>query len=324
MSVVAFSITHIYGREDLVCGPDEVIALCLVRDGEEYINAFIEHHLALGVKHIVFLDNGSKDGTIAIASQYPRVTVLQTRLPFRTYKRNFRAYLRDCFGRQGWTLCLDVDEFFDYPFSDRLRLQALLNYLNEHSYNAVLANMLEMFSDQALKHLEKHLPNNVKEEYRFYDLSGIERKPPSQHYICPNPQVREYYGGVRKMVFGIPIGPLRKYPLARLGTGLHARHIETQVISGGEARIADFSCVLFHYQFTGSLRVRCLTAIQEKSYAFNSRKYKRYYEVLRAHPHLNITSQTKAPQEFKQIDELLEKGFLIVSDDLKKLVEKQG
>jgi hypothetical protein len=42
---------------------------------------------------MVFLDNGSEDGTVAIARDHERVTVIQTKLPFKKYEFAMKQYL---------------------------------------------------------------------------------------------------------------------------------------------------------------------------------------------------------------------------------------
>src|ERR671917_2101549 len=83
---VHLSVKHLHGPKRVAYAPDELIVVCIVRNGRPYIRSFIDHYLSLGVKHIVFLDNGSDDGTIAVARDYERVTVLQTKLPYKNYE----------------------------------------------------------------------------------------------------------------------------------------------------------------------------------------------------------------------------------------------
>jgi Glycosyl transferase family 2 len=69
-------VEHLYGPEEVAYEVDELVVVCLVRDGRPYVRSFIEHYLSLGVKHIFFLDNGSTDGTISVARGYENVTIL--------------------------------------------------------------------------------------------------------------------------------------------------------------------------------------------------------------------------------------------------------
>src|ERR671914_418027 len=97
-------IRHLHGPEEVTYAPYELVVVCLVRDGRPYLRSFIEHYLSLGVKHIVFLDNGSTDGTVSAAQSYENVTILQSELPFKDYKNPLRKYLVTRFGRGRWIL----------------------------------------------------------------------------------------------------------------------------------------------------------------------------------------------------------------------------
>src|SRR5262249_25859780 len=153
---------------------DELLVACLVRNGEVWIPSFVEHYLNLGVKHIVFLDNDSTDATVSLASHYPFVSVFQTKMPFKNNNASIRRYLVKRFAQaHRWVLCVDIDEYFDYPYSDRLELKSFLSYLNHYCYTAVVAYLLDLFSNQPLCAPEKNGTGSIKERYRFYDLSAV-------------------------------------------------------------------------------------------------------------------------------------------------------
>lgn len=86
-------IIHVCGPRKIVYEENEFVVLCLVRNGEEYIDTFIRHYLSLGAEHIVFLDNGSTDRTVSIAQQYPKITILKTHLPYKKYNLLMKRYL---------------------------------------------------------------------------------------------------------------------------------------------------------------------------------------------------------------------------------------
>src|SRR5918996_554040 len=174
---VHLNIEHLHGPEEVAYEPDELVVVCLVRDGRPYVKSFVEHYHSLGAKHLVFLDNGSTDGTVEALKNYDNATVLRSKLPFKEYKFLMRQYLIDRFGRKyRWCLCVDIDELFDYPYSDVVGLDSFLGYLSSNSYTAVAAQMLDMFSKEPLSGREGNLENEpLKERYRFYDISDITR-----------------------------------------------------------------------------------------------------------------------------------------------------
>src|SRR5919112_692818 len=214
------SIEHLYGAEEVPYAEDELVLLCLLRDGRPYLKSFLEHHFSMGVKHMFFLDNGSTDGTVEALKQYENVTVLYTELPFERYELSVRQYLVERFCKKGrWCLYADMDELFDYPYSDVVSLSSLLRYLNERSYTAVVAQMLDMFPEKPLSDVSSDEDERLKEVYRFYDISNVRQ----QNYwedpfvsgtgnVLANEEVEAYRNGIQNTLFGIT-PPLTKHPL---------------------------------------------------------------------------------------------------------------
>src|ERR1043166_2620004 len=136
------SICHVQGPTEISYALDELMVLCVVRNGELYVRSFLDHYAALEVRHIVFLDNGSTDRTVDLLREHD-VTVLSSNAPYQRYETPFRHHLVNRFARGRWSLTVDVDELFDYPFSDRLPLRDFLRYLNHECYTAVLERVVE-------------------------------------------------------------------------------------------------------------------------------------------------------------------------------------
>jgi Glycosyl transferase family 2 len=183
--IVHPTVEHVHGPEEVSYGMDELVVLCLVRDGRPYVRSFVEHYFSMGVKHLVFLDNGSTDGTVEALKGYDNVTVLRTKLPFKEHQGSMKRYLVKRFGRGRWSLYVDIDELFDYPYSDVVGLGSLLGYLNHNSYTAVVAQMLDMFPEEPLSGRALDMDEPLKEQHRFYDLSNLKRRSITEHKRCP-------------------------------------------------------------------------------------------------------------------------------------------
>src|SRR5215204_2456382 len=169
------SVEHLHGPEEVAYEADELVVVCLVRDGRPYVKSFVEHYTSMGAKHLFFLDNGSTDGTVEALKEYDTVTVFRSTLPFKRYQVPMRQYLVERFGGGRWCLCVDIDELFDYPYSDVVSLSSFLSYLNNNSYTAVIAQMLDMFPEESLSEASSEEDEPLKERHRFYDISNIRR-----------------------------------------------------------------------------------------------------------------------------------------------------
>jgi hypothetical protein len=322
--IAGFEVERVLGPEQIPYKKDELIVLCLVRDGEPWVRSFAEHYFSLGAKHIVFLDNDSTDDTVSVASEYDNVTLLRTKLPFGAGVGDtegqdlMRRYLIERFGRNRWSLCVDIDELFDYPYSDVIGLDSLLGYLDSKSYTAVTAQMLDMFPEKLSVNSTQEIGRELKDEYRFYDLSRIDRsrmrkdKDASRNNIIESDEVAvRVRGGIRDNVFGFkPL--LTKYPL--LFSDGTVEHIRVHSIRN--ARVADLTCVLFHYKFYAfALQDYWYRAIEHKRGRgpFMERRYEKYAEVLEKNPELQL--KLESSREIASVNDLLENGFLVSSED---------
>ena len=320
--ILRFNVKHIYGPKTVDYNLDELIVLCLVRDSELHIRSFIEHYLSLGVKHIVFLDNNSTDDTLSLIRNHENVSIFQTKLPYKRYRLVMKLYLMTRFGKNRWSLYADVDELFDYPFSDVMPLNVLLNYLNDKSYTAVVAHMLDMFSDKPLSSLKSKKDDSLKELYRYYDISNITPMGYFHRNIMSN-KISIYFGGIRKTLFGssFEYGQLlTKHPLIFLDRKIIPIYLNDHTVRN--AHVADFTCVLFHYKFLSNFSEQALRIAQEEHYYLGSIEYKKIVSVLQQNPDPQIKQETS--QELKSVNDLIDNRFLMVSEDYMNWVKEHS
>lgn len=311
-------LRHICGPREIRYAVDELLVISVVRNGEPYVNAFVKHYRALGIKHFVFLDNGSTDRTLEMLCATDNATVLQARVPYRKYENTMKRYLAERFSQGKWNLCADIDEHFDYPFSKELKLKDFLRYLNSNGYTAVAAQMLDMFSECPLVVLKGKVDENLKEANPYYDISNLEKT----EYLWSkrsNPAIKMHWGGIRKTVFGSDNG-LTKSPLV-LMDGKVRPFITWHHVKG--AKMADLSCVLMHYPFVGTFQYKVKDAVLTGRYGFKvSDEYRAYAETLERDP--QVTLKLASAQRFKGLEPLIGQGFLVVSEKYRHWIKEQS
>jgi hypothetical protein len=308
------SVRHLHGPAEVRYAMDELVALCVVRNGARHVRSFLDHHLSLGVKHVILLDNGSSDETVELARRHPKVTILRTRRPYRKYETVMKRYLIRRFCADRWSLTVDIDERFDYPFSREMDVAGLLTYLNHHSYTAVLAQMLDRFADRPLREVERSTAESLEERYPYYDTASVERHP-YRFGVPANPAIRMHAGGIRKSMFGTENG-LTKASLIHLTAGVvpFVGWHQTE-----NALIADFTCILLHYPFVGDFREKVEEAVRTDRYRVSAAgEYVAYRARLRSDPDLSPKGPTA--RRFSGLEALLEEGFLVVSAEYRRWV----
>jgi hypothetical protein len=320
------SLEHLHGPEDLDYEIDELVVLCLVRNGRPVVNAFVEHYLGLGAKHIFFLDNGSTDGTIEILQGYENVTVLRTGLTFKEYQMSMKQFMFERFGRGRWALFADIDELFDYPYSDTVDLSSFLAYLTQRSYTAVAAQMLDMFPERPLSDVATAVEDEpLKEVNRYYDTSNV-RAGNYWDYpivcgtgnVLANDEIKVFRKGIQATLFG-GVPPLTKHPLVFSDGKVKPMDGSSHAVS--HARVADLTCVLFHHKFIDHMYEQIRRAVREENYMKDSRKHKKRLEMLEQNATLQVKRDTSS--ELNDVNELVENGFLVVSEDYLRWADKE-
>lgn len=322
--ILEHNVEHVHGPREVDYGIDELVVLVLLRNGRPYIKPFIEHYFSLGVKHIVFLDNGSTDGTVEALQNYENVTVLRSRLPFKKYNITLKQYLVERFGRGRWTLNADIDELFEYPYSDVVSLKALLRYLNDNFYTAVVTYMLDMFPETLLSADSPATDyESLKELHRFYDISDVRTLDYSQvgdiGNVVANEWIEILQGGVMQRVFGTsPL--LTKHPLIFLDDRLTPHDLSDHWV--GNARIADFTALFLHYKLSANLYGLVRREIEERRYNNLHGKYDKIHKVLAEAPSLLMRNDTS--KELKSVNELVGTRFVSVSKQYMRFVENEA
>jgi hypothetical protein len=301
---------HTVKRSARVDGsPESLTVGCLVRNGEMHIEDFLKHHFQLGANHIVLLDNNSTDSTIFLTQKFPDITVLKTKLPFKSHKLLLKKYLYDRYGKKGWFLIVDIDERFDFPGSDQITLRNFLRYLNQNGFTAVMAQMLELFPQSSIEYWPTAI-SLLRQDCIWYDHSQLTASeyPAFLNNQLANPTMHLYKGGIRKKIFGVD-ALLTKHPLLYRQGGAKLSLASSHWCH--HSTIADVSCVLYHYKFDGQFYQKSTWAAQSENYYQASAEYKAYLHVLEAKPNLRLIQSTS--RRFTSLIPLIQDDFLSAS-----------
>lgn len=288
------NIRYLGGEYPSELGRDEGLVLSVMKNAERFLEPLIEHHLNIGFKHLVLLDNGSEDSSVEIALKSKHVLLLQSLENYWERKHHFKTYLANRFGQNSWGLLVDSDEFFEYPLREKVPLKKLLGYLNRYGYTGMVAPMLDLFRDIWIDE-EDLAPFNPEAGDWFFDISAIEKLP----YDVPQNQVasskiRYWRGGIRKQLFDLNVS-LSKCPL-NFNDGKVIFKDSHKVLF---RKIADITGILRHYKF-----VKNVEGGVEKFHA--KQKYREGYErALQNNPEARFRMSTAtrytSPQQFQEL-----------------------
>lgn len=309
------SIRHLHGPRRLDLGPDDVTVVALVRDGAFYLDAFLAHYRALGVRHFVFFDNGSTDGTLDRIRQEPGTVIAQSTLPWGAFENDFRRYAAERYVGGHWCLYADMDELFDFGGSADMGLSGLVRYLRAQGHTALVAQMLEMFPDVPLRETA-HIPYaDAIAQYRFCDLSAVRAVPyhapeiEFEFFLRANtladPRLTFLFDGIRGKVFGETCC-LTKHPLVLVGPevdpGVHP-HCSAHVAC------SDITAVIRHYKFTNDPLARDAGLVRDAAIGHGEDRLR--LDRMTRNPDVTLMSDTAFA--YAGCTDLVARGFLLSS-----------
>lgn len=314
---VKFATRYVSGRKKIFLCDDEVGVVCLVKNGKFYIEELLQHHRSLGVKHFLFIDNGSVDGTAELLRDCEDVTLVINELPVKKYEIKLRAQLARMVFSGGWLLFVDSDEIIEMPFGEGGGISRFLRYCNENKYDVVVGQCLDLFSlmpigetaslsyRECIKIFDKYSLNFII-EFEYHDKANVSMWWFLKDNIVSNESIKIKYGGIRKELFDEHCG-LTNHRLVR---NLPQIGIYTHPHCCSNARCADFTLLIRHYKFAGNYidRERLQLAAQTWGHGENVRRFSKTSD-----------SEFKfLPQEYhRYVDtaKLVNEGFLTCSDN---------
>lgn len=302
------------GTRNISYSDEELILFCLFRNGGIYLENFIQYHFSMGIKHIVFVDNGSTDNSFEIIKSYDNVSLYKTNLNFRKYESKIRNFLFNKFSKNRWGLCIDIDEFFDFPYSNKISLRDLLEYLNKFGYTALIAQMLDLFSKKPLPKMEGNDNQHFREKHIYYDLTKIKKinykdHQIGRHNVLKNENIKFYTGGIRSKIFNLDVY-LTKHPLIfNSRKVIPFTHPHKSIFINN----ADISAVIYHYKFLSNFFEFVTNAVEQSNYAHDSADYRAYLKVIETNKKINIFSEDS--KMLKNVNQLIEDDFLSVSSE---------
>lgn len=127
--------------------PNDILLVATVRNERVRLPYFLDYYRALGIGHFLFVDNGSDDGTAALLAGQSDVSVWATGHSYRA-SRFGTDWINGLLARHGhghWTLAVDADEFFVYPYCDTRPIRALTDWLDGHGLRSFPVVMVDMY-----------------------------------------------------------------------------------------------------------------------------------------------------------------------------------
>lgn len=187
----------------------EIRLVTQVRNEMLRLPSFLEHHRQIGVHRFFVIDNDSSDGTIEFLIEQPDVHVFHTTEPYREKRRAWKLRILDDWGRGSWTLHLDADELFVFPWMERLSLPGFCRFLDEEGARGVHATMVDMYGKEPIRRNAYQAGSSLLEACGWFDAEGYwlrwegayksrRRQRSPRFSVTGGPRLRLFHPGSRE------------------------------------------------------------------------------------------------------------------------------
>jgi len=282
--------------------PTDIICLVCTRNEMLRLPDFLRHHRELGVARFAVLDNGSEDGTLEYLLDQPDVDVFSVSGSFSEARGGmyWRERLAARYGYGRWYLIIDADELLVYSGMQRRNLHDLAKYLTGWGSKALLAPMIDMYSDKPLSDYSYVRGDRLIEACRFFDGSSYK-----VHWH--EHQIIGLSGGPRVRLLSNETGAfgnyINKYPFFFWDRSVRRRNIHNFYAYRHKP---GPSGALLHFKFLPDFGEQVDRALKDGQYWNHSTQYKIYASNLAALSHLYYPGSI----EYASPDSLVNQGLM--------------
>ncbi len=299
---------RIDGRPFAIARDERLCVLC-IRNERLRLPYFLTYYRNLGITRFLVVDNDSDDGSTDLLLAEPDVYVFLTKQPVPAEPVRRRLDERDPRGACRRSLGADGRRrrAVRVPGSEERRLDQLTAALDRRGENAVMAFLLDMYSEGPIGDAVCAPGQPFLEVCPFFDRDGYEWGPPEPR--CGTAPLR---GGPRKRLFWsageVRLAPyLPKVPLVRWQPSL-VYTTSTHLLEN--VRLSAMTGALLHFKFFSDFVERAPFEAQRAEHWEQGGEYARYSRGLHGRP--DLSCMYSGSTRYKGTRQLTALGFIRV------------
>lgn len=246
------------------------VLICAQKNDLVRIKELVQHYRKMGIKHMVFIDNESTDGSREWIEEQDDIDLYIIHSQYTTIRRE--AWINrmiSFYGYNKWYIVVDSDEFLVYSGMEDHPITELIDKCIKNGFNTVRGIMLDMYSDDTL--FADGDVIDFRSRCNCFDRDG--------YYEKPNRFFREVHGGVRERAMDTS-AILTKYPIFyfKKGTFEECSHYRFPYV---ENLTAPCWFGILHYKFIDGKDVEKIKdRVRNGNYANGSEQYKGYLRTI--------------------------------------------
>lgn len=276
-----FELRLVANRTALIQSGD-VLLFSTLRNEAVRLPYFLNYYRKLGVGHFFFVDNDSTDGSGDYLAEQPDVSLWHTKASYKAsrFGVDWLNSLMMRFAHNHWTLVVDPDELFVYPFCDTRPVKALTDWLDASGIRSFGAMLLDVYPKGPIDAHTYRPGQDPLEIAQWFDAGNYTISKNYRYlnlWIQGGPRARQFFRDRPRAAPALNKIPLvkwdRRYVYVSsthtlLPRGLNLVYDQ----SGGEKT----SGVLLHTKFLNTFPEKAKEELDRRQHYAGSREYKAY------------------------------------------------
>ena len=272
--------------------PGDILLITTARNEQIRLPYFLDYYRNMGVDHFLIVDNDSTDGTLDYLAGQTDISVWHTRASYKrsAFGIDWMNWLQRKYAHGHWTLVVDPDEFFIYPFCDTRSIRALTDWLDNSLIRSFGAMLLDVYPKGRLDDVPYKAGQNPLEIASWFDSGNYTITRNALYgnlWIQGGPRSRAFFSDDPEKAPALNKIPLvkwdRRYAYASsthavLPRGLNQTYDET----GGEKA----SGILLHTKFLDTFTAKAAEEMARGQHYSGSVEYKAYADSMKDDPEL--------------------------------------
>jgi len=270
----------------------DLLVFTTLRNERIRLPFFLKYYRNLGVDHFLIVDNDSADGSREYLAEQPDVSLWTTT---HSYKRarfgvDWLNWLQMRYAHGHWSLVVDPDEFFVYPFCDTRPLRALTDWLDASSIRSFSAMLLDMYPKgpfDAKPYREGQDPLEIAQYFDSGNYTFSRNYRFGNLWIQGGPRARMFFSDVPERAPALNKIPLVKWH--RNYTYVSSTHM---LLPRGLNQVYDewggekASGCLLHAKFLDTFPQKAQEEMDRKQHYANGHEYRAYRDGIATQPDL--------------------------------------
>ena len=300
----------------------DILLFSCIRNEQYRLESFLEHYRTIGVNYFFFIDNGSEDDTVNFLLSQNDTYIFQTEESYAesNFGMNWIHELLSKFSVGNWTLIVDADELFIYPYFEKVGIHLLAEYLDAANADSVKSFLLDMYANKPIINTQyisgesfiKTCPYFDKDTYSFE--KGILLKKKNAVPVRGGVRHRLFWNGFNRKK---PSPVLKKFPFIKWSDDHHFKASTHDINHNTEASITG---ILLHFKLISRFYDYSKKESNRNEHWDNAAQYKSYWDVLKKNRSLNPYFEGSI--RYKNSQQLIDLNLMHVSKKFNQFIEK--